>query len=65
VNRGDGTPPFRDEVGDEFEHPSLVVDIETRCRFVEHEHLGVLCERAGEEDTLALAAGEVVDSPVA
>ena len=53
-----------DEVADEFERPDLVVDVEAPGRFVEQECGRLLGERAGEDDSLALATAERPDRSV-
>ena len=42
----------------------LDADVERRHRLVEHDQLGLQCQRAGDADALALAAGELVRVPV-
>jgi hypothetical protein len=46
---------------EEFEEIDLVVQVEKCVGLVEEQDAGFLDEAAGEEDALALAAGEVVD----
>jgi MoxR-like ATPase len=49
---------------DEFEGADLVVHVEAGGRLVEQEHGGVLGERAGEHDALALPAADRADGAV-
>src|SRR5688500_1503513 len=53
-----------DQVGEEIEHFDLVVDVEEGRRLVEQQHVGLLGQRHGDPDALALAAGQLVDRAV-
>ena len=46
-----------------LEDPRLHGDIQRRCRLVEHDHVGLQHERAGDRDPLALAAGQCAGAP--
>ncbi len=45
---------------EQLQHLRLHRDVERRYRFVGDQHVGIERQRAGDRDTLALAAGELV-----
>ena len=57
----DGELLLAGELAEEFEEIDLVVEVEVGVGLVEEQDARLLDEAAGEEDALALAAGEVVD----
>jgi hypothetical protein len=57
----DGRAAGAVEVDEQVEHLDLVGDVEVGGRLVEQEHVGVLRERHGDPDPLALAARQLVD----
>src|SRR2546423_1349633 len=46
------------EIADLAHHPALVAEVETRGRFVQHDELRLLRQRACEQRELTLAAGD-------
>ena len=55
-----GEAEFVLQVLEEIEHLRLHRDVERAHRLVEHQHLGLQRQAAGDGDALALAAGELV-----
>src|SRR5688572_4231412 len=60
----DGQVLVSSEVAEELGELELVLEVEEGVGLVEQEGFGLLCEAAGEEDALALAAGELVHAAV-
>ena len=58
-------PRSCDEAVEQVEHVDLVGEVEERRRLVEQQQLGLLRERHRDPRALALAAGELVERPVA
>jgi hypothetical protein len=61
VDRGD--PARGAQIGDQPQKTPLRRDIEARGRLVEHDHSWLAGERHGNDDSLLLAAGELVREP--
>ncbi len=57
-------PRLFDEIGQEVQHFHLVVEVEEGRGLVEKQDVGLLRQGHGDPDTLALAAGELVDGAV-
>jgi hypothetical protein len=60
----DGEVLFSCQLAEKFEEIDLVSEVEEGAGFVEEEDARLLDQTAGDEDALALAAGEVVDGAV-
>ncbi len=52
------------QIGEQVEQLVTRRDVDAAGRFVEHEQVGFLRQRTGEEDPLLLPAGEFADVPV-
>ena len=63
MDGGDGGQSVVDEFSDQRENLELVQDVEVRGWLIQQQDAGLLRERAGEEDALALAAGECFERP--
>src|SRR6478752_4463623 len=59
VRDDDQRPPLLGQVADHAEHLAHQLRVESRRRFVEHHHLGLQRECAGDADALLLAAREL------
>ena len=57
----DGGPLHAVEVGQKIQHLDLVADVEKGGGFVEQQDIGLLRQRHGDPDALALPAGQFVD----
>ena len=60
----DRAAALADEVGEEVEDFNLVIDVEEGCRLVEQQEIGLLRQRHGNPDALALTARELVDGAI-
>ena len=58
-------PPLVAQIAKQSDDRLLGLDVDAGERLVEQDHLAVLGQRAGEEDALSLAAGQLADLALA